>query len=137
MGLFKSSRDLMKQSKEIQKNWDVGAQLENAQAQMAAANQTMADMTAQANAAANAMENGIDATATITVVRQGAAMVNFQPVVEVDLTVLPDGLPPYPVTVKQVVPQVQLAQVQPGTNVRVKVDPDDPSSVWIDWAQPA
>ncbi|HEX6310976.1 MAG TPA: DUF3592 domain-containing protein [Acidimicrobiia bacterium] len=137
MGLFKSMRDLKKQSDEIQKNWDVGSQLENAQTQMAAANQMMADMTADANAAANAAANGIDATATIAGIRQQTAMVNYQPVVEVDLTVMPDGLPPYPATVKQVVPQLQPAQARVGATVRVKVDPDDPASVWIDWSRPA
>lgn len=133
MGLFKSVRELQKQSNEINKNFDVGAQLEDAQARMADAQEMMAQQTAAANAATT----GVDATATIVAVRQGKAMVNFQPTVEVDLTVLPDGLPPYPVTVKQVIPQVQLAQVQPGSGVHVKVDPNNPASVWIDWNRPA
>jgi len=136
MGLFKGMRDLMKQSDEINKNWDASAHLEQAQAQMASANQTMADMTAAANASANAVASGIDATAVITGVRQ-QGMVNFQPLVEVDLTVTPDGLPPYPVTVKQAVSQMQLVHAQTGAVLHVKVDPDDPSSVWIDWSRPA
>jgi hypothetical protein len=134
MGVFKSLRDLQKQSDEINKNWDVGAQLEGAQAQMQAAQETMAQQTAAANAAAT----GVDATATIVAVRQGQGMVNYQPIIEMDLTVIPDGgLPPYPVTVKQVTPQVNLAQAQPGAAVHVKVDPNNPSSVWIDWTRPA
>jgi hypothetical protein len=136
MGFFKGLRDVQKQSAKINKNWDVGASFEQAQAQMASASQTMADMTAAANASANAVANGIDATAVVTGVRQ-QGMVNFQPLVEVDLTVTPDGLPPYPVTVKQAVPQMQLVHAQAGANLRVKVDPDDPSSVWIDWSRPA
>jgi hypothetical protein len=95
------------------------------------------EMMAQQTAAANAVTTGVDATATIVAVRQGHGMVNFQPMIEVDLTVMPDGLPPYPVTVKQVVPQVQLAQVQPGSAVHVKVDPNNPATVWIDWNRPA
>jgi hypothetical protein len=134
VGLFKSVRDLQKQSNEINKNWDVGAQLEDAQAQMANAQEMMAQQTAAANAATT----GVDATATIVAVRQGNAMVNYQPMIEVDLTVLPEGgLPPYPVTVKQVIPQVQLAQAQPGASLHVKVDPNNPASVWIDWNRPA
>lgn len=133
MGLFKGMRDLQKQANEINKNWDVGAQLENAQAQMASAN----DLMAQQTAAANAAVSGVDARATIVGVRQGPGMVNFQPMIEVDLTVSAEGLPPYPVTVKQVVPQVHLARAQPGTAVHVKVDPNDPASVWIDWDRPA
>ena len=134
MGMFKSRRDLQKQANEINKNWDVGAQLEDAQARMADAQELMAQQTAAANAAAT----GIDATATIVAVRQGHGMVNFQPMIEVDLTVLPDGgLPPYPVTVKQVIPQVNLVQAQPGAGFHVKVDPNNPALVWIDWTRPA
>jgi hypothetical protein len=70
-------------------------------------------------------------------VRQGHGMVNFQPMLELDLTVIPAGGVPYPVTVKQVTPQVHLAQAQPGASLHVKVAPDDPSSVWIDWTRPA
>jgi hypothetical protein len=133
MGVFKSMRDLQKQANEINKDWDVGAQLEDAQARMANAQEMMAQQTAAANAAVS----GVDATATVVAVRQQTAMVNYQPVVELDLTVFPDGgLPPYPVTVSQVVPQVHLAQAQPGKNVLVKVDPNSPTSVWIDWTRP-
>ena len=128
MGMFKSMRDLQKQSKEIQKNWDVGAQLDDAQARMAAANEMMAQQTAAANIAAT----GVDAEATIVGVRDAGAQVNYQPMCEIDLTVMPDGLPPYPVTVKQVVPMAQLAALQPGKNVKVKVDPNNPATVFID-----
>jgi hypothetical protein len=133
VGLFKSVRELQKQSNEISKNHDMGAQLEDAQTRMAEAQELMAQQTAAANAATT----GVDATATIVAIRQSGGMVNFQPMIEVDLTVLPDGLPPYPVTVKQVIPQVQLAQAQPGSGVHVKVDPNNPASVWIDWNRPA
>jgi hypothetical protein len=133
VGLFKSVRELQKQSNEISKNHDMGAQLEDAQTRMAEAQELMAQQTAAANAATT----GVDATATIVAIRQSGGMVNFQPMIEVDLTVLPDGLPPYPVTVKQVIPQVQLAQAQPGAGVHVKVDPNNPASVWIDWNRPA
>lgn len=133
MGFFKSLNDLQKQSKEINKNWDVGAQLADAQAQMADANALMAQQTAAANAATN----GMDATATVTAVRQQGGMVNFQPMIELDLTVMAPGNPPYPLTVKQVVPQTQLAMLQPGTSLKVKVDQNDPSAVWIDFAASA
>jgi len=131
MGLFKNMRDLTKQARELQDNMDVGAQLENAQTQMAAANEMMAQQTAAANAAVT----GIDATAIIVEVRQGGAMINYQPMVEVDLTVMPAGLPPYPVTVQQVASMVQLPQVKAGATVQVKVDPNNPSAVWIDWTR--
>jgi hypothetical protein len=130
MGFFKSLNELQKQSKEIDKNWDVGAQLADAQAQMANANALMAQQTAAANAATS----GIDATATLTAVRDGGGMINHQPLVELDLTVMAPGNPPYPLTLKQAVPHVQLATLQPGRSLKVKVDPNDPSAVWIDFA---
>lgn len=133
MGLFKSLRELQKQSDEINKDWDVGAQLADAQTRMQDAQEAMAQQTAAANAALS----GVDATATIVAVRQGHGMVNFQPMLELDVTVVPAGGLPYPVTVKQVTPQVHLAQAQPGASVHVKVAPDDPASVWIDWTRPA
>lgn len=133
MGFFKSMRELQKQSDEINKNWDVGAQLADAQTRMADAQEAMAQQTAAANAAVS----GVDGTATIVAVRQGHGMVNYQPMIELDLTVVPDGGLPYPVTVKQVTPQIHLARAQPGASVPVKIAPGDPSSVWVDWDRQA
>src|SRR5437588_4262039 len=129
MGFIKSVHQLQKQSKEIQRNHDVGAQLADAQAKMAGANQLMAQQTAAANAAAT----GLDAHATVVASRDAGAMFNMQPLIELDLTVLPPGRPPYPATVKQAVPQVNLAMVHPGSSLRVKVAHEDPNSVWIDF----
>jgi roadblock/LC7 domain-containing protein len=129
MGLFKSVRELNKQGKEISRNWDVGAQLADAQASMAAANEMMAQQTAAANVAAT----GLDAAATVVAVRQGGAMVNYQPMVEIDLTVMVPGGMPYPATVSQVVQQVHLARLQPGNALRVKVDQANPQTIWIDF----
>ena len=128
MGFFKSMRELQKQGNEINKNWDVGAQLNDAQARMAEANEMMAQQTAAANIAAT----GVDASAAIVAVRDSGGMVNMQPMCEIDMTVMPDGLPPYPVTVKQVVPMTQLAMLTPGKTVKVKVDPNNPGTVFID-----
>ncbi len=130
MGFFKSLKDLNQQSNEIQKNWDVGAQLDQAQASMASANQMMAQQTMAANLALT----GVDATAAVVAVRQGAGMVNYQPIVEIDLTVMAPGSMPRPVTLQQVVPQVQLAMLQPGSTLKVKVDPANPDLVWINFA---
>jgi hypothetical protein len=124
-------RDLAKQANEISASTDVGAQLADAQTRMADVNQMMADQTAAANSAVS----GVDAKAVIVEVRQAAAMVNFQPMIELDLTVLPEGLPPYPVTIKQVSSMVHLAQVRAGATVYVKVDPNNPATVWVDWAK--
>lgn len=132
MGFFKSMVDLQKQANEINKNWDVGAQLADAQASMQNAQAMMAQQTAAANLAAT----GLDGVATITGVRQQGGMVNFQPILELDLTVAAAGRPPMPVTVAQPVEQVFLTKAQPGAKVAVKVDPANPMLVWINWAAP-
>jgi hypothetical protein len=51
---------------------------------MASASELMAQQTAAASIAAH----GLDATATVVDVRQGGGMVNYQPMVEIDMTVL-------------------------------------------------
>jgi hypothetical protein len=133
MGVFKSYRDLTKQAKEIQKNQPpVGKRMAAGMERMAQAQEMMAAQTQAANLAAT----GIPATATINAVRQGSQMINFQPVLDLDLIVMAPGRPPIPVSLSQVVPQVWLSKAQPGSQVAVKVDPADVNTVWIDWASP-
>ena len=127
MGMFKSMHQLHKQAKELDKDFHPGQMMADGQARMA----EMTSMLAAQNKAAEAAVTGLDAMATVASVRQGTAMVNFQPVVEIDLTVLAPGRPPYPVTIEQVVDQVNLARLQPGASVAVKVAADDPQSVFI------
>lgn len=130
MGMFRSMRQLNKQAKEIQKDWDPGAQMAAGMESMRQAQEMMAQQTQAANIATT----GVDATATITGVQQTGAMVNYQPTMQIELTVLPDGLPPYPATVTQVVEQHFLVKAVPGASVPIKVDPNDPGSIWINWA---
>ena len=132
MGLFKSMRDLQKQAHEIEAAMPpVGQRLADAQARMSAASQMMAAQTQQANAAMAAATSGADVTATITGMRQIGA-VNFDLMMEFDLTVTPPGLPPYPATAQQTISQMQLVQVRPGVTVHAKADPSNPSAVWLD-----
>ncbi|HMJ03465.1 MAG TPA: hypothetical protein VK506_11015 [Conexibacter sp.] len=128
--MFRSVRQLQKQANEIQKDWDPGAQMAAGMDQMRAAQEMMAQQTQAANIAMS----GVDATATITGVQQTGAMVNYQPTMQIDMTVLPDGLPPYPASVTQVVEQHFLVKAVPGASVPIKVDPNDPGSIWINWA---
>jgi hypothetical protein len=132
MGFFKSMRDLKKIGDEIERTSPpVGQRLGDAQARMAGLSQMMAAQTEQANAAATAVTSGVDMTATITATRQ-VGTVNFDLMMEFDLTVMPGGLPPYPATVRQTITQMQLVRVHPGATVRVKVDPENPSAIWLD-----
>lgn len=130
MGFFKSMNDLSKQGREMQKNMDVGQMMGDAQQKMADANQMMAAQTQAANLAAS----GKDGEASITGAAQTGAMVNFQPTMAIELTVFPEGGVPYPAQVTQVVEQPYLAKAAPGQQVTVKIDQNDPNTIWIDWA---
>jgi hypothetical protein len=59
-------------------------------------------------------------------------MMNFDLLVEFDLTVLPDGLPPYPATTQQCVSQMQIGMLQPGLTLQASVDPANPAAIWLD-----
>ena len=119
MGVFKSMRDLQKQAREIERNSPpVADRMAAAQAQMASLNQMMAAQTQAANAAmaaANGPGDGSSARRTVMIngMRQ-IGMLNFDLLVEFDLTVLPDGMPPYPATTQQRVSQMQVGRLQPG-----------------------
>jgi hypothetical protein len=132
MGFFKSMNELNKMGKEAQRNMDVGATMRNAQERMQAASAMMAQQTQAANMAAGAA-NGMDIEASIISSRQVGQM-NFDPIVEFQLTALPPGLPPYPVTITQTVNIAQWSTVQPGAVVKAKVDPQNPAAIWLNLA---
>jgi hypothetical protein len=131
MGFFKDVRQLEKMGKEQRKNMNVGQRMADAQVQMAAAQQMMADQTKVTNAQAS----GVPATVTITGVREIEG--GITPMCELDLTVIPQGLPPYPVTIRAHAAQVQAAFARPGLSLPAKVDPSDPTAVWLDYASQA
>jgi hypothetical protein len=68
--------------------------------------------------------------ATIAGMRQ-MAMVNFDLLMEFELTVLPTGTPPYPATTQQLVSPWQARQLGPGLTVDAFVDPSNPAAVWL------
>jgi hypothetical protein len=117
MGFMKDIRELKKVSKEASKNFDPAAQMRAATAQMQ-------QMTAQANLASS----GTAAAATVVGIRDTGTMVNYMPVVEVDVLVRPDGGVPWPATAVNV-GHARLAGLAPGVSVTVRFDPADPSTV--------
>ena len=139
MGMFKNIRDLKQQAREIEREMPpVAERMANAQARMANLNQTLAAQTQAANAAMAAAAGMADGTAvrrtvTITGLRQ-IGMVNFDLLVEFDLTVLPDDGPPYPATTQQTVSQMLIGRLQPGTTLQASVDPSNPAAIWLDMA---
>ena len=132
MGFFKDVHQTTKMAKEIGNNWDAKGQREASKERMA---QSQASMAAQIEAMKLA-QDGIPGTASVLEARQTGALINFDPMVSLDLLVTPPDGPPYPVTVEQLVPQVQMARVQPGSLVGVNIARTDRSTVAIDWMRP-
>jgi hypothetical protein len=130
MGFFKDLKKLSDQGKEMSKTFDPGAQMVQAKAAMEAAGQTMAEQTAAATLAAS----GEPATAQVNLARDTGQLLNMQPVIEMSLLVFLEGQPPYPVTLRQVVPLAQMGRLTAGARLAVKVDPKARQAVWIDWA---
>jgi len=137
MGVFKNMRDLQKQAQQIERNRPrAGERMAASQARMANLNQMLAAQTQAANAAASAAVGIADGSAvrhsvTITGMRQ-IGMMNFDLLVEFDLTVLPDERPPYPATTQQRISQLQIGQLRPGMTLQASVDPSNPAAIWLD-----
>ncbi len=129
MGFFKDVKTLKEMGREELHKVDMKATMANGMAQM----QAMNDMAASSALAVN----GVEATASITAVRQTGSQINFAPVVELDLLIFGPAGAPYPVTRRETVQQIYLARAQPGQLLKVKVDPNDNTVVRIDWITPA
>ena len=74
--------------------------------------------------------------ATIVGMRQ-IAMVNFDVLMEFELTVLPDGMPPYPAISQQLVGPRRARQLGPGDTLDASADPSNPAAVWLRLEDPA
>ncbi|HQZ35498.1 MAG TPA: hypothetical protein PK020_13820 [Ilumatobacteraceae bacterium] len=137
MGLFKDLRTITKQAKEIERSSPgVKDSLATGTARMSAANAMMASMAQGGAQASAAITNGVAAVATITAARQTGALINFSPVVELELLImLPSGVP-MQATRQEQVDQLNLGRCQPGMRLNVKVDPINANNLWIDWATP-
>jgi hypothetical protein len=130
MGFLGDLNKLNKQAKEIGKDYDPGAQMQDALAKMKALNESMAD-------ANKAMTDGVPGTATVVTVGPSTGMVNMNPMMQVDLLVTQQGGMPRPVSQQLVVPMQHLARLQAGATLPVLVSQSDPSSVAIMWDQTA
>jgi hypothetical protein len=129
MGFFKDMKKLNDMGKEAQKDFDPAAQMQQGMAAMQQAQQMMAQQTEAAQLAAT----GTTATLQVTASRDLGTQVNMQPMIELQLLVMPEGGAPYPTTVQQVVPMTALARIAPGSSLTGKVDPANQSLVWINW----
>ena len=129
MGLLKDLWKLTKQSKEMSKDSDPASQMREASATLKATSAMMAQQTAAAQLA----ESGDPATAQVSAARDTGMLANMQPVMEIDVLIFAEGQPPYPITLRQVVPLAQVGRLVPGSRLPVKIDAGDRRAVWINW----
>ena len=137
MGVFKSMHELKKQAKEMQRNQPpAGARMAAMQERLAGLNEMMANSTQAANNAAAAAAAGASGFAercpVMIVGMRQVGTVNFDLLIEFDLTVSPPGRPPYPATVEQLVSQFQVGQLSSGRTMQATVDPSNPKAIWLD-----
>jgi hypothetical protein len=131
MGMFKNLHELHNQAKEMQRNAPpAGERMASMQARMASINHMMEEQTRAATLAASGA--GARYPVTIVGMRQ-VGSVNFDLLVQFELTVTPEGMPPYPATTQQLVSQFQVGQLQPGRTLVGLVDPSDPAAIWLDF----
>lgn len=127
MGMFKDLRSMMKTGKELQKEHGMSLKdtISRGADMLQDAKGALSDHGEQARIAAE----GRDGTATIDAVRDNGMTLNERPVLEFDLQVTVGGFGPYPVTITQAVSRPAVARLQPGAEVGVKVDPENPQGV--------
>jgi hypothetical protein len=137
MGFFKSMHDLNKQARQMQRNQPpAGARMAAMQDRLADLNLMMANTTQAANNAAAAAAAGASGFAercpVMIVGMRQVGTVNFDLLVEFDLTVTPEGRPPYPATIQRLVSQFQVGQLSSGRALEATVDPSNPMAIWLD-----
>jgi hypothetical protein len=140
MGMFKNMRDLQKMGREMeadlppagQRMADAQARMAQAQNRMANMQQMMANQTAAANAAAGLADGSAVKRTVVINSMQQVGMINFDLMIQFDLTVMQDGMPPMPATTQQTVSQMQIGQIRPGMTCDAAVDPNNPAAIWLD-----
>lgn len=133
MGFFKDLKQLQDTAKEMTppEHRGVRGGFRAMKDTVAMGNQVLGQMASDGQKAQYLMQAGQMGQATISAIRQTGAMVNDNPECDLDLQVSVNGGAPYPVTHRQVIAQVALANFQPGATVPVRVDPADPLSLIV------
>jgi hypothetical protein len=141
MGLFKGMKDLAgltKQGKQLQKQQQreagykpgFGGQMQQMGDMLDQANQQLQELTDQGSDTNRILAEGIAGTATIVAMgtpARGAQQFNL----DLDLEVHVSGRAPYRVANQYIVPAS--APLGQGVTLPVKVDPNDPAKIAIDW----
>ncbi len=76
---------------------------------------------------------GVPGSARLLSVTDTGGTMNEHPICEIQLEVTVPGHAPYTTVLRQPVPRMQAPLLQPGGTVAVKVDPNDPTTVVMDW----
>ncbi|MEO5873631.1 MAG: hypothetical protein ABIS86_15305 [Streptosporangiaceae bacterium] len=131
MGMIRSLLQINKQAKEIGKTYDPVAQARNGLQMMQAATAQLA----QQNSTAHLAVTGAPGSATILRVTDTGTRINHEPMVELELLVTFGARPPYPVTLRSVVPIIAQGRLSPGQVVAVRVDQAQPHQAVVMWAE--
>jgi hypothetical protein len=133
MGFFGDLNKLRIQGEEMREKQDVKGDMANAKAKMDAMNAAYAASAPKPEDPASEARR-VDATATVQSAQQTGMMVNMNQGVQVNLLVMVNGIP-MPVSTMLMVPYLNMARLQPGAQLSVSIDPQDPNSVRIDWSK--
>ena len=142
MGMFKDIKKLSDTGKDMQKQQgkrtgmigmlrDMPDTINQATAAVGDAQALQAEMQKQQAL----LTTGTPGKATIKGMTDTGTLINFNPQIILDLEIAVEGKDPYAAQLSTAVPQMYLAQLQPGKTVGVRTDPSDPASIALDWAQ--
>jgi hypothetical protein len=141
VGLFKSMKDLSsltKEAKQLQRQQQqeagykpgFGGQMQQMGDMLSQANEQLADLTDSSGERGQLLANGIPGQGVIVAhgtPERGAQWFNL----DIDLEVHVSGRQPYRVNNQYMVPAG--ATLGPGVSLPIKVDPNDPAKIAIDW----
>lgn len=140
MGMFKDLKKMSDQSKDLQKAQgkptSMMGMIKDMPNQVAQASSAVDGVMADMEKQQTLLATGTPGRATIKNFTDTGTIVNYNPQVVLDLEVAIEGQDAYAAQLTTSVPQIYLAKLTPGANIGVRVDPADPSSIAIDWAQP-
>ncbi|MCU1459494.1 MAG: hypothetical protein JWL73_3586 [Actinomycetia bacterium] len=110
-----------------------GPSMRNAAAAMNNATTMMHTMAGTDDRVNQLKATGVDAVATILAVRDTGTLVNFDPVLDIDLLVRVGDQPPFPATSRECVGKVVVGRLAPGAAFACKVDPASNTNLFVDW----
>ena len=94
-------------------------------------------MNRRANQAEELQRTGIPGKAIVKSMTQTGTYINEMPRVKLDLTIQPDGLPPYDKQMTVTVPHIALGNLTQGGGIPIHVDKADRDNIAFDWGTAA